>query len=428
MKVTTYNANGGNGRLMKQALIRLLMIIAIFSGCRDTGKKTIPGEAVTTSAALKDSFVFTMQKIAEGLDAPLALENAHDGSKRLFVGEQAGRIMVIKNGHVLNVPFLDIRKSLVPMKNEYMDVGLLGFAFHPDFRHNGRFFVHYSAPPGKKGYNNTSVLAEFRVSDTNPDIAVNKSKILLTVDQPESNHNGGNIVFDEKGLLYLGFGDGGGQGDLHGKVGNGQDLNQLLGKIIRIDVDHGDPYSIPADNPKLNGRKEIWCYGMRMPWRISFDRETHQLFCGDVGQDRYEEVDIIEKGKNYGWRAMEGYHLYDSGLYNKQTAYTLPIAEYKHPEGVSITGGYVYRGKEFPGMNGLYLFGDWAFKLFYLEKNINGGWTRHTSHVAGKPGNSFNFRVNSFGEDESGEIYVVTQDSVGAISPTGVIYKIGLEK
>jgi glucose/arabinose dehydrogenase len=199
-----------------------------------------------------------------------------------------------------------------------------------------------------------------------------------------------------------------------------------LGKIIRIDVDHGYPYAIPADYTFTTGRKEIWALGMRMPWRISFDSETHELFCGDVGQDKYEEVDIIEKGKNYGWRAMEGFHIYDSTTYNKGAGYTLPLVEYKHPEGVSITGGFVYRGKQYPAMNGIYVFGDWAFKLFYMQKDAGGKWTKYDCRFPDKNDNTFKFRINSFGVDEDGELYAVTQDSVGAISPTGVIYKVGL--
>ena len=409
---------------MQRAYKYIPFILLLIAGC---GQHS-PSPAISGNASLSDSLVFSLRKVADGLDGPVALENAHDGSNRLFVGEQAGRIMIMVNGKVLPRPFLNIRRSLVTMKNEYMDVGLLGFAFHPDFVHNGRFFVHYSAPPAIKGFDNKSVLAEYHVSATDPDSAVSEGKIILTVDQPEENHNGGNIVFDEKGYLYLGFGDGGGQHDQHEASGNGQNLNQLLGKIIRIDVDHGFPYSIPADNPALGGRKEIWCYGMRMPWRIAFDRQTHQLFCGDVGQDRYEEIDILEKGKNYGWRAMEGFHIHDSTLALNGKVYTPPIAEYQHPEGVSVTGGYVYRGTTYPAMNGLYIFGDWAFKLFYLQQDSSGKWSRHNCPVQGYEGNKFNFRINSFGEDEKGEIYAVTQDSVGAISPTGVIYAIGLAK
>lgn len=415
-----------NNRGMRQNIFIILVMALSFSGCWNSGNNTKRQEASPEDSSKNHSFVFKLEKVADSLYAPLALENAHDGSGRIFVGEQAGRIMIIKNGKVLKQPFLDIRKSMVPIKNEYMDVGLLGFAFHPDFRHNGRFFVHYSAP-STKGFDNKSVLAEFRVSDTNPDIADNKKNILLEVEQPESNHNGGNIAFDEKGYLYIGFGDGGGQGDKHGVIGNGQDINQLLGKIIRLDVDHGRPYRIPDDNPFVHekGRKEIWTYGMRMPWRISFDAKTHELFCGDVGQDKFEEIDIIEKGKNYGWRAMEGSHIYDSSLYRQESHYTLPVAEYEHAEGVSVIGGYVYRGKAFPRLDGIYIFGDWAFKLFYLE-HANHQWIKHDLKLKGRETNKLNFRINSFGVDENDEIYVVTQNEVGAVSPTGVIYKIGL--
>ncbi len=374
-----------------------------------------------------DSLVFTLEKMADSLYAPLAIENAHDGSGRLFIGEQAGEIRVIKNGKLLTEPFLDIRNMLVPMRNEYMDVGLLGFAFHPDYKNNGRFFVHYSAP-SKKGFDNTSVLAEGKVSPSNPDKADTSWSILLEVEQPESNHNGGNIVFGKDGYLYLGFGDGGGQGDKHGKIGNSQDLEQLLGKIIRIDIDKEKPYSIPADNPFVNkdGRDEIWSYGFRMPWRISFDRKTGELFCGDVGQDEYEEINIVEKGKNYGWRAMEGFHIYDSVLYDSSKDYVLPIAEYKHPEGISITGGYVYRGKQYPDLDGTYLFSDWAFKMYYLTRDGT-QWTKRNCRFENKTDNVFTFRINSYGEDENGEVYVAIQEQIGAISPTGSIYKIGVK-
>jgi glucose/arabinose dehydrogenase len=379
------------------------------------------------SIKAKDSLVFKLEKVADGLYAPLALENAHDGSGRIFIAEQAGRIMILKNGALLKEPFLNIRSLLVPMKNEYMDVGILGFAFHPHYKNNGRFFVHYSAP-SNKGFDNKSVLAEFKVNANNPDKAHPEKKIILEVEQPEQNHNGGNIVFDKNGYLYIGFGDGGGQGDAHGTIGNGQDLNQLLSKIIRIDIDHGDPYSIPKDNPFVGkeGRDEIWCYGLRMPWRISFDEKTGELFCGDVGQNLYEEVNIIERGKNYGWRAMEGFHPFDSVMHAKGGDFALPVIEYKHPEGVSITGGYVYRGKQFPALQGKYVFGDWAFKVFYMDKNAKQQWVKHDCKFEGKSDNTFDFRINSFGVDEAGEIYMVTQNEIGAISPSGVVYRIML--
>ena len=369
--------------------------------------------------------IFKLEKIADSLVAPVALENAHDGSDRLFVGEQAGIIRVIRNGKVLREPFLNIRELLVKMENKYMDVGLLGFAFHPRFKENGLFYVHYSAPSEKQGFDNKSVLAEFHVSKTDPDRADPAGRVMLEVEQPEQNHNGGNIVFGKDGYLYMGFGDGGGQGDKHGTVGNGQNMKQLLGKIIRIDVDHGIPYSIPADNPFVGrqAKPEIWASGMRMPWRLSFDALTGALFCGDVGQDKFEEIDIIQKGANYGWRAREGFYAYDSTLDSNGKQYTQPIAAYGHSVGISITGGLVYRGQDYPAMAGKYIFADWAFKIFYLEKQ-NQKWIMKACRFEGKKDNVFPFRINSFGQDEDGELYVVTQQEVGAISPTGVIYKL----
>ncbi|KAA2240727.1 PQQ-dependent sugar dehydrogenase [Chitinophaga agrisoli] len=388
-----------------------------------TDHQTTGNDTIST----KDSsgLTFKLIKVADSLPGPVALENAHDGTGRLFVGGQGGAIWIIKNGKPSREPFLDIRRSLVHMEDKYMDVGLLGFAFHPDYKHNGRFFVHYSAPPRIKGYDNKSVLAEYHVSTDNPDKAVPTGKVLLIVDQPEENHNGGNIVFGKDGYLYMGFGDGGGQGDKHGTIGNGQDLNQLLGKIIRIDVNHGAPYKIPPDNPFVGkkARPEIWAYGMRMPWRISFDSKTGELFCGDVGQDTYEEVDIIEKGLNYGWRAMEGFHIYDTVLYNRGGDFIRPIAEYKHTTGVSITGGFVYRGSQYPAMEGKYIFADWAFKVFYLQQEGD-KWAMHDAHFEDKKDNVFPFRINSFGQGEDGEIYMVTQNDVGALNHSGVIYKI----
>ncbi len=399
-------------------------------GCNtnsDNDEKAVKDE---NSSPVKtgDSLVFQLDKVTDSLYGPVALENAHDGSGRIFIGQQAGRIMILKNGKLLKEPFLDINSLLVPMENKYMDVGLLGFAFHPDYKNNGRFFVHYSAP-SKKGSNNKSVLAEFKVDPNDPDKASPQKKILLEVEQPEENHNGGNMVFDKKGYLYIGFGDGGGQGDAHGNPGNGQNLHQLLSKIIRIDVDHGDPYTIPKDNPFVgkDGRDEIWCYGMRMPWRLSFDEKTGELFCGDVGQDHYEEVDIIEKGKNYGWRAMEGFHIYDSALYARGGDFVPPLIEYPHTEGVSVIGGYIYRGSQYAAMEGKYIFGDWASRIFYMDKNEKQQWVKHNCKFEGRADTAqFDFTINSFGTDEKGEIYMVTQNKVGAISPTGVIYKIGL--
>lgn len=407
-------------------MLSICTLLMLLSACHGPsgGQTAAAQKSDSLQTGRNDSLIFKLEEVADGLEGPVALENAHDGSGRLFIGEQGGKIRIVKNGKLLKEPFLDIRSSLVHMENKYMNVGLLGFAFHPDFKHNGRFFVHYIAPEGKKGAANKSVLAEFHVSKENPDKATPTGKIILQVAQPGQSRNGGNIVFGSDGDLYMGFGDG---GDIHSKdtiTGNSQDLSQLLGKIIRIDVDHGSPYSIPKDNPFIEkARPEIWAYGFRMPWRISFDAMTGELFCGDVGESNYEEVDIVRKGGNYGWKAMEAAHIHDTVLYEKGGDFVAPIAAYKHPTGICLIGGYVYRGSEYPSMQGKYIFADWTGKVFYLQQKGH-RWILHNCHFKGNRDNQFPFRINSFGEGEDHALYMVTQNKIGALSPTGVIYKL----
>ena len=229
----------------------------------------------------------------------------------------------------------------------------------------------------------------------------------------------------------MGLGDGGGAGDQHGTIGNAQNPEQILGSIIRLDVNSTSgnaSFTVPADNPFVNkpGRDEIYANGLRNPWRFSFDRSTGQLFCADVGQDKFEEVNIIEKGKNYGWRALEGFHVYDEALKKQlKSDFASPIAEYDHSLGISITGGYVYRGKQFPALEGKYFFGEWSGRLFYLEQN-GADWERKALSLGDNEEGKVDFRVNSFGEDEDGEVYVVGQQKVGATSTSGVIYRITL--
>jgi glucose/arabinose dehydrogenase len=368
------------------------------------------------------ALVFQLQQVSDSLTAPVALENAHDGSGRLFVGEQGGRIRIIQDGRLLKAPFLDISNLLVPMENIYLNVGLLGFAFHPDYRHNGRFFVHYIAPCTKPGFDNQSVIEEFHVSKDNPNRADPDGKIILRLPQPEQNRNGGNMVFGPDGDLYIGFGDGGN----HGKTkGSSQDLSTLFGKIIRIDVDHGAPYQIPQDNPFLGtkARGEIWAYGFRMPWRISFDRQTGQLFCGDVGEGTYEEVDLVKEGGNYGWDAREADHPYDTALDVQGADFIGPIAEYKHTEGVCVIGGYVYRGSSWPALDGKYIYADFTAKLFYLSPE-HGQWESHVCRLDSTRSAPMPHHINSFGEGEDGTIYLIGQNKTGALSPSGVVYKI----
>jgi glucose/arabinose dehydrogenase len=377
------------------------------------------------NATAQQTVVLTL--VADGLSSPVAMDCPKDGSKRLFICEQTGKIKIVKAGKVLPLPFLNISSKLDNVKNKiYSEKGLLGIAFHPKFKSNGRFFVYYSAPSKNKDSDHKSILAEYTVS-SNPDVADPASeKIIMETEEPESNHNGGQLVFGPDGYLYIGLGDGGGAGDDHGINGNGQNLGTFLGKILRIDVDSKKPYVIPANNPfvnNTNAKPEIWAYGLRNPWRFSFDRKTGRLFCADVGQNQWEEIDIIEGGKNYGWRLKEGNHCYRPASNCDSDGLTPPISEYDHGLGVSITGGFVYRGKSIPTLQGKYIFGDWKGKIFYLEES-GGKWLRQDLLPEGKKTNDAGVNINSFGEDEAGEIYLLGQKQMGTLLPNGVVYML----
>ncbi len=370
-----------------------------------------------------------MTEVADGFVSPVGLCSPHDGSNRLFVVEQGGKVKIITGGEVLARPFIDISSRLVGLNIAYSEKGLLGMAFHPDFKNNGLFYLHYSAKSDDRITDHKGIIAVYRVSPNDPNLAIPETeKILMEIPQPESNHNGGQLAFGKDGYLYIGLGDGGGAGDKHGDRGNGQDLNTWLGKLLRIDVNAPKGYKIPPDNPFVNMancKPEIWAYGLRNPWRFSFDRATQKLFCADVGQNQYEEINIIRKGGNYGWRIMEGKHCYEPAQDCDQTALQLPVAEYDHREGISVIGGYVYRGLEFPSLHGHYLFGDWSGKLWYLKFNEDSReWDRGPVYTKGDS-NEIPGKINSFGEDEKGNVYVVTQKLFGPKSPTGAVFKIG---
>jgi glucose/arabinose dehydrogenase len=341
--------------------------------------------------------------VAKGFKAPLGLFHAGDGSRRLFIVEQQGTIQIWKNGRLSNKPFLDIQDRVTSGGEK----GLLGLAFHPKFSENHRLFVNYTSP--SKGLH--TVISEFTLGD-HPNKADKKSeRILLTIPQPYPNHNGGNIVFGPDGYLYIGMGDGGSANDPHG---NGQSLSTLLGKMLRIDVDKREtdkPYGIPLDNPFVGQPKvvpEIWAYGLRNPWRFSFDPATGFLYTGDVGQDAREEIDVIQKGKNYGWNIMEG-TLCTPGV-NPQCdkkGLELPILDYPRSEGTVIIGGYVYRGNLIPALCGVYLYADYGngriFGLRYDGKAVTDHRTLLKTHRT----------LTSLGEDEQRELYVV--DGAGEV-------------
>ena len=338
--------------------------------------------------------VVELRTVASGFSSPVYLTHAGDGSGRMFVVEQEGRIRILASGAILPAPFLDIRDRVRCCS----ELGLLGLAFHPRFPITGRFFVNYTRT-GPEGLE--TVVAEYAVSSTDPNLAVHDSeRILLRIRQPFANHNGGMIAFGPEGYLYIGTGDGGSGGD---PQGNGQNLETLLGKILRIDVDSGNPYSSPSDNPfiGLPGRDEIWAYGLRNPWRFSFDRATGRLFAGDVGQNAREEIDLITRGGNYGWNIMEGTLCFSLSSNCNQTGLALPLFDYGRSFGSSVTGGYVYRGRAAPSLAGKYIFGDFGSgRLWALTEVSEGRWESEQLPGAG-------FNISSFGEDESGELYVL---------------------
>lgn len=347
-----------------------------------------------TGGQTPDPLVVALELVVSGLTEPLDLQHAGDSSGRLFIVEKRGTIRIFRNGAVPTSFFLDIRDRVVSAGEQ----GLLGLAFHPNFRQNRRFFVNYTRNQGGQVQ---SVIAEYLASATNPDQADPTETIVLTVNQPGfSNHKGGQLAFGSDGILYIALGDGGGAGD---PQGNAQNVNVLLGKLLRIDVDSTRPYVAPPDNPFAGraGADEIWVYGLRNPWRFSFDRQTGRGFIADVGQNDYEEIDLMARGANYGWNIMEGAHCYPPPATGCNMAgLTLPIAEYARPEGQSVTGGYVYRGVQIPALEGYYVFGDFISGRIWALREVSGRWER-TQLLATQ------LSISSFGMDQQGELYVV---------------------
>jgi len=350
--------------------------------------------AVAPRPALAGIEITIDQVIASGFSRPVQVTHAGDGSGRLFVVEQVGRIKIIKNGSVLSTPFLNI-ESLVSCCSER---GLLGLAFHPNYAGNGFFYLNYT------DNNGDTVIARYTVSG-NPDQADASSAVtILTIDQPYSNHNGGQLLFGPDGYLYIGLGDGGSGGD---PLNHGQDITTLLGAMLRLDVDSGSPYAIPPGNPYVGvaGRDEIWAIGLRNPWRFSFDRATGDLFIGDVGQNQYEEISYQPAGAgglNFGWRLMEGNNCYNPSSNCNPGNLTLPIVEYPHSQGFSVTGGFVYRGTLYPALQGRYFYADYGVgKIWSIYKTGPDSWSTPELEL------DTPYNISAFGEDEQGELYVV---------------------
>lgn len=409
----------------------MLLLIPLLAGCASPGEVPTPGTAATTPAPTQASPAPQTQEpgptgvtgapptvatptsptpaengtsgepgtlrldvLFAGLDHPLLVTHAGDDSGRIFILEQTGRVLVARNGTLLEEPFLDIRDRV----ESGGERGLLGLAFSPRHAEDRIAYVSYTETHGD------SVLARYRLeSGTDDRLDPASEEIILKVDQPYGNHNGGHIAFGPDGMLYYGLGDGGGAGD---PQGNGQDPNALLGSLLRLDVGTPTGYASPEDNPYKhgNGRAEVWAKGLRNPWRFSFDRETGDLYIGDVGQNKVEEINFQPAGSpggaNYGWNVFEGAERYKP-LGNPFSETTAPVATYTHAEGgCSVTGGHVYRGNGIPSLVGTYLYADYCSGKLWGLRYAEDAWRSELLMESG-------FRVSSFGEDEEGELFVV---------------------
>lgn len=352
----------------------------------------------------------SLQTLASGFRKPVAIVDPLDGTSRLFIVEQGGLIKIWDGSQVLGTPFLDLSLQV----GSGSERGVLGLAFHPDYETNGYFYVNYT------DLSDDTVISRFSVSAGDPDVADSASELeLLGYVQPGSNHNGGTLVFGKDGFLYIASGDG-------GPSGNGQATGTLLGKILRIDVDDQDPgleYAIPPDNPFVMDpatRDEIWALGLRNPWKISFDRETHDLYIGDVGEGSLDEIDFQPAastgGENYGWQVMEGTSCNDPPIGCDMTGLTLPVLEYSHSEGCSVTAGHVYRGSVYPQLDGVFVYGDYCFGTIWGSvPSCGGGWTSQQLLASG-------LNIASFGEDRAGELYVAEHSFGGSTS----VYRLAL--
>jgi glucose/arabinose dehydrogenase len=423
----------------------------------------------------KGNIVIDLQNVARGLTAPVYLTPAGDNSNRLFVVDQGGSVQILQNGTLLPEPFLDLKSRLVDLgffgskdENDFDERGLLGLAFHPDFGTSGatgfgKVYTYTSEPvagaadftvttmPAGTAFNHQSVIAEWSVDPANPNrIAVDTRRELLRVDEPQFNHNAGMMSFGPDRQLYIGFGDGGqgnDNGDGHGLTGNGQDRSNVLGSLLRIDVDGTNSangkYGVPSDNPFVGNAgmvDEIYAYGFRNPFRFSFDSATGALIVGDVGQGNIEEVDVVTAGGNYGWRLKEGSFAFNfetgdvsSDVSGLPGGLIDPVLEYDHsrpsglPEGLSVIGGFVYRGDEIPELQGKYVFGDFSTqfrvadgRLFYGDLQTGQIW----EFQLGTNDRPLGLFVKGLGQDADGELYLLASSNLGPFGSGGQVLKL----
>ncbi|HCF51215.1 MAG TPA: glucose sorbosone dehydrogenase [Syntrophomonas sp.] len=398
--------------MRKLPLLALLVWLLYAAGCSladpQPGNRNTNMPETTDNPSLSSGSVKLVEAYPNlAFNQPLDYRPANDDSGRVFVVEKSGKILVFHNDPQVQTAqiFLDLTSRVDSRSSEK---GLLGLALHPDYKNNGLFYVNYT------NQNNT-VIARYQVSPADSNQALLSSeKIILTFSQPYANHNGGQLAFGPDGYLYIGSGDGGSAGD---PQNNAQNLGNLLGKILRIDVNssaNGMAYAIPPDNPFFGNqqgfKEEIYAYGLRNPWKFSFDQVQGRLWAADVGQNKVEEIDIINKGANYGWNKMEGSLFYPSTASYNTAGFTMPVWEYQHPQGNAITGGYVYYGKSAPSLNGWYVFGDFATGMIWavrLDENMK---------AESRTLLDTDYNISSFGLDQNNELYVLDYN--------GKIYKL----
>ena len=380
-------------------VFRLLVIAAIVSLSGVIIAQESDSEIVISRASAPSPSSVKLTPIAAGLKRPLYVTHAGDGSSRLFLVEQSGKIWILEEGEFSGLTFLNVSNLISPvaLTSQYSERGLLGLAFHPEYTDNGSFFINYTDHSG------STIVARYQVSSGNPDVAdAGSGQIIFQLAQPYTNHNGGHIEFGPDGYLYITLGDGGSAND---PLGAGQNRQLLLGSILRIDVDSALPYTIPSDNPFVGdpaALDEIWSYGWRNVWRFSFDRLTGDMYLADVGQNQWEEVNFQPAdsvgGENYGWNVWEGTHVFAGGTAPNHVP---PFFEYSHALGCSVTGGYVYRGQAIPDLQAVYLFGD------YCTGRIWASWRDHDLDWHTIEYLKTDLEISSFGEDEAGELYVI---------------------
>ena len=441
-----------------------LALLAVFAACDNDGPigPDVPSD-VRGPSPMGATIPITVEVVASGLVSPIQLVQPLTSEPRRFIVDQVGLIRVLNaNGSLQAAPYLDLRTKITPLNPGYDERGLLSVAFHPNFNSNGRFFVFYTTPPragAPAGFNHTNVISEFQ-ENRSTGVVTGTERVIMQVDHPQGNHNGGTLAFGPDGYLYISIGDGGGADDVGlGHVedwyaanagGNGQDItSNLLGNILRIDVDHGRPYAIPADNPFVGhaGLDEIWAYGFRNPYRFSFDLGgNHALLSQDAGQELWEEVSRVVRRGNYGWNVKEGTHCFDTDnpsvspptcpSVDPTTGEPLrdPVIEFanaKQPGGLAfvVVGGYVYRGRDVPKLAGRYIYGGATAsltapdgRLFVSTPRSSGLWVLHELLINGT--DRLGYVVKGFGQDRHGEVYVMASKILGPTGTTGTVFKI----